>query len=61
MRYRVLITETNIDDAAHPEAFRYAIEADTDADAIVKGVERFTEQVGREPAARAMVDVEPLE
>jgi hypothetical protein len=61
MRYRVLITETNIDDTAHPEAFRYAIEADTEADAAVQGRERFTEQVGREPAPRAIVDVEALD
>jgi hypothetical protein len=61
MRYRVLITETNIDDAAHPEAFRYAIEADPDADAAAQGRERFTEQVGREPAPRAIVDVEAME
>jgi hypothetical protein len=61
MRYRVLITETNIDDASRPEAFRYAIEADTEADAAVQGRERFTEQTGREPAPRAIVDVESLE
>jgi Xaa-Pro aminopeptidase len=61
MRYLVLITEMNIDDAAHPEAFRYTIEADTEADAAAKGRERFTEQLGRGPAARAIVDVESLE
>jgi hypothetical protein len=61
MRYRVLITETNIDDGSHPEAFRYTIEADSDTDAAVQGRKRFTEQAGREPAPRAIVDVESLE
>jgi hypothetical protein len=61
MRYRVLITETNIDDDAHPEAFRYAIEADSEDEAAVEGRDRFIEQTGREPAARALIDVESLE
>jgi hypothetical protein len=56
-----VITETNIDEATHPEAFRYVLEAETDADAAVKGRERFAEQTGREPAPRATIDVESLE
>ena len=59
MQYRVVITETNIDEATHPEAFRYVLEAE--ADAAVKGRERFAEQTGREPAPRATIDVESLE
>ena len=61
MQYRVVITETNIDEEAHPEAFRYVLDAETEADAAVKGRERFAEQTGREPAPRATIDVEPLE
>jgi hypothetical protein len=61
MRYRVVITETNIDEATHPEAFRYVLEAQTDAEAAVKGRERFNEQTGREPASRATIDVESLQ
>ena len=61
MRYRVVITETNIDEATHPEAFRYVLEAETEADAGVTGRARFTEQTGREPAPRATIDVESLE
>jgi len=59
--YRVIITETNIDETTHPEAFRYILDADTQADAVAKGRERFTEQHGREPAPRAIIDVEPLD
>jgi hypothetical protein len=61
MRYRVVITETNIDEATHPEAFRYVLEAETETDAVEKGRERFTEQTGREPAPRATIDVKSLE
>ena len=60
MQYRVVITETNIDEQAHPEAFRYMLEADTEADAVLKSRERFTEQTGREPAPRAIIDVESI-
>jgi hypothetical protein len=56
-----VITETNIDEATHPEAFRYVLEAETDTDAAMKGRERFTEQTGREPAPRATIDVESLQ
>jgi hypothetical protein len=59
--YRVVITEMNIDETTHPEAFRYVLEAETEADAVAKGRERFTEQNGREPAARAIIDVESLD
>jgi hypothetical protein len=61
MHYRVVITETNIDEEAHPEVFRFAVEAETEAIAVVKGREKFTEQTGREPAPRATVDVEALQ
>ena len=61
MRYRVVITETNIDEATHPEAFRYVLQAETEADAAVTGRARFSEQTGREPAPRATIDVESLE
>jgi hypothetical protein len=37
------------------------VEAETDADAAAQGRERFTEQAGRQPAPRAMIDVESLE
>jgi hypothetical protein len=60
MRYRVVITEVNIDEAAHPTAFRYVLEAESESDAGVKGRERFSEQLGREPAPRAIIDVQPL-
>jgi hypothetical protein len=60
MRYRVVITETNIDEQTHPAAFRYVLEAETEADAVLKGRERFTEQAGRAPAPRAIIDVESL-
>jgi hypothetical protein len=56
-----VITETNIDEATHPEAFRYVLEAETEADAVVKGRERFAEQTGREPASRATIGVESLD
>jgi hypothetical protein len=58
--YRVVITEMNIVETTRPEVFRYVLEADTEADAVAKGRERFTEQHGREPAPRAIIDVEPL-
>jgi hypothetical protein len=61
MTYRVVITETNIDEATHPKAFRYVLEAATEAHAVVKGRERFTEQTGREPAPRAVIDVKSLD
>ena len=61
MRYRVVITETNIDAGARPQAFRYVVEAETEADAAAQGRERFTELAGRQPAPRAMLDVESLE
>ena len=61
MDYRVVITETNIDESAHPQAFRYVLEAETEADALTKGRERFAEQNGRAPAARAIIDVEALD
>jgi Xaa-Pro aminopeptidase len=51
----------NIDETAHPEAFRYVLEAETEADAVAKGRAQFTEQNGREPAARAIIDVESLD
>jgi hypothetical protein len=60
MRYRVLITETNIDEEAHPKAFRYVLEAKTETDAVVKGRNRFREQHGRDVAPRAIIDVESL-
>ncbi len=56
-----MITETNIDETAHPQAFRYVLEAETEAEAVIKGRERFTEQHGRAPAPRAIVDVAPLD
>jgi hypothetical protein len=59
--YRVVITEMNIDETTRPEVFRYVPEADTKADAIAKGRERFTEQHGREPAPRAIIDVESVD
>jgi hypothetical protein len=37
------------------------LEAETEADAAVKGRERFAEQTGREPAPRATIDVESLQ
>ena len=60
MRYRVLITETNIHEETHPEAVRFEVEAETEAEATAKGRERFTELTGSEPAPRAMFDVEAL-
>jgi hypothetical protein len=59
--YRVVITETNIDETTHPTVVRYTLEADTPADAVAKGRERFSEQHGREPAPRAIIDAEPLD
>jgi hypothetical protein len=49
MRYRVVITEMNIDQQTHPEAFRYVLEAETEADAVLKGREMFAEQTGESP------------
>lgn len=60
MKYRVVITETNIDEAARPEAFRYVLEGDTENEAINAARERFHAQTGREPAPRALIDVIPL-
>jgi hypothetical protein len=59
--YRVVVTEMNIDATTHPRVFRYVLEAATEADAVAKGRERFTAQNGREPAPRAIIDVEPLD
>jgi hypothetical protein len=61
MAYRVVITETNIDATTHPMVVRYTLEADTQADAVAKGRDRFTEQNGREPAPRAIIDAELLD
>jgi hypothetical protein len=58
--YRVLITELGIDETSRSVAFRYVLEAESDADALAKGRERFTERHGREPAPRAIIDVQPL-
>lgn len=60
MAYRVVITETNIDATTRPRVVRYVFEAESDADAVAKGRQRFTEQHGREPAPRAIIDVESL-
>jgi hypothetical protein len=49
----------NIDETTRPQAFRYVLEAETEADALAKGRERFTQENGREPAPRAIIDVEP--
>lgn len=51
----------NIHETAHPEAFRYVVEAETEADAVAKGRAHFTEQNGREPAPRAIIEVESLD
>jgi hypothetical protein len=59
--YRVVITEINIDESSHPEVFRYVIEARTQAEAVDIGRARFKEQHGREPAPRALIDVEELD
>jgi hypothetical protein len=60
MQYRVLITETNIDEEAHPRAFRYVVEAADEAAATASGREWFVEQHGREVAPRGVIVVEPL-
>lgn len=60
MAYRVVVTEMNIDETTRPQAFRYVLEAETEVDAIARGRERFTEENGREPAPRAIIDVQPL-
>lgn len=60
MAYRVVITEVNIDETTRPEVFRYVLEADSEADAASRGRERFTEEHGREPAPRALIEAEPL-
>ena len=60
MRYRVVITEINIDEATRPEAFRYVLEAETENEAVTAARERFSAQTGREPAPRALIDVIPL-
>ncbi len=56
----MVITEMNIDEATRPEAFRYVLEAESEPDATVKACEKFTEQTGREPAPRAIIDVQHL-
>ena len=61
MRYRVLVTEMNIDEEAHPKAVRYMVEADSHDDASAKARAHFIELTGREPAARALIDLEPVE
>ena len=61
MAYRVVVTETNIDATTHPTVVRYTLEAETQADAVAKGRDRFTEQHGREPAPRAIIEVELLD
>ena len=61
MAYRIVITEMNIEETTHPEAFRYVLEAGSEADAVARARERFTEQNGREPAPRALIDVESLD
>ncbi len=61
MEFRVVITEMNIDETTRPKAFRYVLEAETKADAVAKGRERFSEQHGREPAPRAIIDVAALD
>jgi len=61
MAYRVVITEMNIDETTHPKAFRYVLDAESEADAVARGRARFTEQHGREPAPRALIDVESLD
>jgi hypothetical protein len=58
--YRVVVTELNIDETTRPQAFRYVLEAETEADAVAKGRERFTQENGREPAPRAIIDATPL-
>jgi hypothetical protein len=58
--YRVVITEMNIDETTRPEAFRYVLEAESEAEAAARGRERFAEQHGREPAPRALIDIESL-
>lgn len=60
MAYRVVITEMNIDETTRPQAFRYVLEAESEADAATQGRERFTQEHGREPAPRALIDVESL-
>jgi hypothetical protein len=60
MRYRVVITEMNIDEATRPEVFRYVLEAETEGEAVDAARERFSRQIGREPAPRAIIDVVPL-
>jgi hypothetical protein len=57
---RVLITETNIAEETHPQAVRYVLEAETEANAAEEGRKRFREQAGRDVAPRAIVDVEPV-
>jgi hypothetical protein len=58
--YRVVITEVNIDETTRPAVFRYVLEAESEADAASRGRERFAEEHGREPAPRALIDVESL-
>ncbi len=60
MAYRVVITEMNIDETSHPEAFRYVLDAETEADAVAKARGQFAEQHGRAPAPRAIIDVQSL-
>jgi hypothetical protein len=61
MRYRIVITETNIDESAHPEAFRFVVDAAAEADAVAAGRAKFTQQTGREPAPRATIDIESIQ
>ena len=57
----MLVTEMNIDEEAHPKAVRYMVEADSHDDASAKARAHFIELTGREPAARALIDLEPVE
>jgi hypothetical protein len=57
MRFVVVITEMNIDQTARPQAFRYVLDAATEADAVAEARKRFSGQTGREPAPRALIDV----
>ena len=61
MRYRVVITETNIDEETHPQAFRYTLDANSEAEAAQNAQARFAEQHARPPAPRAIISVQPLD
>ncbi|MGD0387302.1 MAG: hypothetical protein ABSB73_14360 [Solirubrobacteraceae bacterium] len=40
MDFRVVITELNIDETTHPQAFRYVLEAETEARRILSFARR---------------------